>query len=109
MTTDKDFPAGKRRGPTATLTLAGSYAAVFGGMGSTPEAREMVMNDLAEFSGYFAVLPTGTGLAEFADANGRRAVFARILSLSGISELERERLREAALIEMQISNAEGER
>lgn len=109
MTTDKDFPAGKRRGPTATLILAGSYAAVFSQRRPTPEALEMVMNDLAEFSGYFAVLPTGAGLAEFAEANGKRSIFARILSLSGISEVERERLRADALIEMQISNAEGER
>ena len=109
MTTDKQFAPGKRRGPNQTLVLADCYNAVFTMRQPTREALDMVMADLAEFSGYFAVCPPSTSDAELRDMNGRRAVFARILSLTKLSDQERQQLREAALIEMQISNAEGER
>lgn len=109
MTTDKAYAPGHRRGAKQTLDLAASYEAVFVLRNPSPEAHAMVMEDLAEFTGYFAVLPVGTAHADFAQFNGRREVFARILSLSKLSEYERTRLREAALTEMQISNVEGER
>lgn len=109
MTTDKSYPEGKRRGAQQTIDLGSAYEAVFVMRNPTPEAHRMVMDDLAEFSGYFTVLPAGASHAELSHANGARAVFARILSLSKLSESERTRLREAALVEMQISNVEGER
>lgn len=109
MTTDKQFKRGQRRGPSQTLLLADCYNAVFTMRQPTREALDMVLNDLAEFSGYFAVPPPGTSNEAAQYFNGQRSVFARILSLSKLSGQEREQLREAALIEMQISNAEGER
>jgi hypothetical protein len=109
MTTDRTYAPGKRRGAQQTIDLASAYEAMFVRRNPTPEAHRMVMDDLAEFSGYFATLPRGASHAELAHANGMREVFSRILSLSKLSESERTRLREAALIEMQISNAEGER
>lgn len=98
-----------RRGAKQTLVLSDAYKAVFTMKQATPEALEMVMNDLAEFSGYFAVTPRGASIEEAAYDNGMRAVFARIKSLTGLYGGDLERLRAAALLEMQISNEEGER
>jgi len=109
MTTDKQFKEGYRRGARQTLILSDSYKAVFTMKQATPEALEMVKNDLAEFSGFFAVAPRGASAEELSYDNGMRAVFSRILSLTGLSGDELERLRAAALREMQISNEEGER
>ncbi len=109
MTTDKQFKPGLRRGSRQTLTLSDAYKAVFTMKQATPEALEMVMNDLAEFSGYFAVAPAGTTGDVLQYMNGQRSVFARIKSLTGLYGDELERLRAAALVEMQISNEEGER
>lgn len=109
MTTDKQFKEGQRRGPRQTLVLSDAYKAVFKMRNPTPEALEMVMNDLAEFSGYFAVSPRGASAEDVNYDNGQRSVFARILILTGVYGDELERLRAAAIIEMQISNTEGER
>lgn len=109
MTTDKDFKPGNRRGSAQTLMLTDSYKAVFTMKQATPEALAMVLNDLAEFSGYFAVSPRGASTEETAYDNGMRAVFARIKSLIGVEGADLERLRADALREMQISNEEGER
>lgn len=109
MTTNKRYPEGQRRGAQQTIDLSAAYNAVFTLQKPTRESLDMVMTDLAEFSGYFAVAPTDTSSNDLWDRNGRRAVFARILSLIRLSEYEREQLRERALLEMQISNVEGER
>lgn len=109
MTTDKQFKQGQRRGARQTLVLSDAYKAVFAMRNPTPEALEMVMNDLAEFSGYFAVSPRGSSEADVNYDNGQRSVFARIKSLTGLYGDDLERLRVAALLEMQISNEEGER
>jgi len=109
MTTDKNFKEGLRRGAAQTLNLSNAYKAVFTMKQATPEALDTVREDLAEFSGYFAVSPRGASVEEASYDNGMRAVFARILSLTGLSGDELERLRAAALREMQISNEEGER
>ena len=109
MTTDQDFPPGQRRGSRQVLALSEAYKAVFTMKQATPEALEMVMNDLAEFSGYFAVSPRGASAEEASYDNGMRAVFARIKSLSELKGRDLERVRADALREMQISNEEGER
>lgn len=108
-TTSELFQPGHRRGPTSTIRLAGAYEAVFLLRNAGKEDLDLVMADLAEFSGYFAVSPPGTSAEELLDANGRRAVFARILSLIRLPMGELTRLRDAALIEMQISSQEGDR
>lgn len=109
MTTDKDFKPGFRRGARQTLKLQDAYKAVFTMKQASPEALQMVLDDLAEFCGYFAVSPRGASAEETNYDNGQRSVFARIKSLTGIYGDDLERLRAAALKEMEISNEEGER
>lgn len=109
MTTDKRYPEGQRRGAKQTLDLSAAYNAVFTTQKPTQESLAAVMEDLAEFSGYFTVASSSASTNELWELNGKRAVFARILSLITLSEYEREQLRARALLEMQISNVEGER
>lgn len=109
MTTDKQFKEGQRRGAQQTLALTAAYTAVFTLQKPTRESLDMVMADLGEFSGYFAVPPEGTPNEVAHYRNGQRSVFARILSLIALSDYELNRLRADALLEMQISNVEGER
>jgi hypothetical protein len=109
VTTDKDFKPGFRRGARQTLKLQDAYKAVFTMKQATPEALQMVLDDLAEFCGYFAVSPRGASAEETNYDNGQRSVFARILSLIELSDYELNRLRADALVEMQISAQEGER
>lgn len=106
-TTDELFKV--PRGSEAELRLASAYEAVFLLRNATKDDLDMVMVDLAEFTGYFAVAPAGTSEAELRDLNGKRAVFARILSLIKLPMGRLSQLREAALVEMQISSLEGER
>jgi hypothetical protein len=110
MTTTRTLPVGKRRGKVSNLTLIDAYRAVFKSDQIGVNAQiDLVLSDLAEFSGYFAVPPEGTNLeGMFRDA-GRREVFARILSLIGVSSEDRELIRAAALEELSISNEEGTR
>ncbi len=108
-TTGDIFPKGKRRGPQSELRLHEAYRAVFTLQKPMKEDLDLVLADLGEFSGYHAVLsPTATD-GEMRDHNGRRAVFARILSLIELPLSQLNDLRNAALVEMQISNEEGSR
>jgi hypothetical protein len=109
ITTTKDsLPRGKRRGPAAELTLNNAYRAVFKNIGKDAQT-DMVLADLAEFSGYYAVSPRSISEADLNRNEGNREVFARILSLLGVSGEDREALRAAAMVELQISSEEGTR
>lgn len=108
MTTTVTLPAGKRRGKASNLMLIDAYKATFKGQGVNAQV-DLVLADLAEFSGYFAVMPEGTSAEGLQRDAGRREVFARILSLLGVSSEDRELIRAAALEELSISNEEGSR
>lgn len=101
------YKPGRRRGSAATIRISDAYRAVFINGNPSKEDSEIVMSDLANFSGYFAVSPPGTGDAELREANGARAVFARILSLSELPLVQLRSLREAALVELQTDSEEG--
>lgn len=109
VTTTVDvLPPGSRRGLNATLKLTEAYNQVF----SKPGVREdvdLVLADLAEYSGYFATMPIDAPDRALQRMEGRREVFARILSLFGVTGEEREELRRAALREMTASIDEGSR
>ena len=107
-TTRDELPAGRRRGAAANVALIDAYKHVFTGL-CVNKQIDLVMADLAEFTGYFAVPPEGTTLEGMYRDAGRREVFARILSLIGVSSTDRELIRAAALEELGISNEEGSR
>jgi hypothetical protein len=103
------YKEGSRRTAPQTLRLAAAYEAVFVKRRPMQEDVDLVMADLAEFSGYFTTAPTSTNSNDLWDLNGKRSVFARILSLIAIPRVQLEELRKAALDEMHISNTEGQR
>ena len=101
------YKPGMRRGAAATIRLSDAYKAVFINGNPGNEDNDLVMSDLANFTGYFAASPPGTTDADLREANGMRAVFARILSLSELPLVQLRSLREAALVELQTDNEEG--
>lgn len=109
VTTTQDIlPAGNRRGDKATLALVEAYQRVLSRPGVSAEA-DLLLADLAEFSGYFSTLPIDAPDRALQRMEGRREVFARILSLFGVTGEEREELRRAALRELTVSIDEGSR
>ncbi len=105
-TTRDALVPGKRRGALAEQRLHEAYANVFSRGG---EDVDLVLADLAEYSGYFFVTPTGTSADDLFRVEGSRQVFARILSLISLPMSQLEALRKAALEELQTSNEEGSR
>lgn len=105
-TTADIFDPGKRRGPTMQLRMHQAYSELFD---RKQENVDLVMADLAEFSGYFFVTPPGVDPGVRDQMEGRREVFARILSLIALPMTQLEALRVAAAEEQQTSNTEGER
>ncbi len=107
-TTKQQLPAGKRRGVAANSALVTAYQNVFKDLGVRADV-DLVLGDLAEYSGYYNTMPEDATSAQMQRAEGRREVFARILSLFGVSGEDRELLRRAALEELQVSSEEGTR
>jgi len=68
----------------------------------------MVLADLANHTGFYQVLPPGTGVNELVDANGKRAVFGRLFRFLRLSEEEVRALEEAARQEALADAQEGE-
>ena len=105
MTTSrKKLVKGVRRGAANEQLLMNAYATVFE---RKSEAVDLVLADLAEYSGYYATMPRDATALQYARAEGGREVFARILSLSGVSDERREEVRVAALAELRTSLEEG--
>lgn len=57
------------------LDLEAAYREVFA---AHSEASQIVLNDLAQFTGFYGVLPIGTAERDMQYREGSRAVFARI-------------------------------
>lgn len=98
---------GTRRTAKHEERLASGWHAIMNGKGSKEDA-ELVMADLGEASGYFAISPVGTDGPTLAYNEGCRAVFARILYLLDAPTSYMTELRRASNDEMQITNTEGE-
>lgn len=105
-TTADIFDEGKRRGAGSQLKLHEAFHTVFD---RRKEHVDLVLADLAEFSGYYFVTPPGASNEFLRQMEGRREVFARILSLIALPMTQLEALWVAAVEETQTSNTEGER
>ncbi|MDJ0513022.1 MAG: hypothetical protein QNJ62_06230 [Methyloceanibacter sp.] len=91
---DKHSSIGEKR-------LADAYQRVFETQSASDEDREIVLADLAEYTGFYKITAPGDlELLQF--ANGQRAVFARIFQYLRMSDADLKRLEEAALHEAQV-------
>jgi hypothetical protein len=86
------------RGLRATSALAASYRELFNGHGSEKDAQ-IVLTDLANFSGFYRVMGPGLSAEDRAFADGQRAVFGRLFRFLRMSEDEIRQLEEAARAE----------
>ncbi len=98
---------GDRRGSAAKLDLSDAMHAVFRGKPSESQ-RDMVLVDLADFSGFYQVLGPGVSPDERAFREGARSVFGRILSHLNMTPDEREALEQATRHETLTTQFEGE-
>jgi len=89
---------GVKRQATAKRDQAAAYQRLFAGHGGAEDA-ELVLVDLAEFSGFYKTSPPGTTDGELRFREGARFVFAHIRSLLGLTEAELQALETAARIE----------
>lgn len=103
-TTADIYKEDTRRGAQATVDLHNAYAEVFD---RTRPGVDVVLGDLAEFSGYFFTAPRGSSEADLNRMEGMREVFARILNLIALPMPQLEALRLAAIEEQRISNEEA--
>ena len=101
------LPAGEQRGVRAFVELAAAYKALFSGSGGREEA-EIVLTDLASYSGFFMVCERGTPSDLLRETEGMRTVFARIYDFLNLTGDEARRLHEAARAEAQVNSSEGQ-
>ena len=97
------LPAGSRRGAKARGKLAAAYREVFK-LGR--EEAEIVLADLAAFSGFYRVTYPGAG--DLAFNEGMRAVYGHIFRFLRMTDQEIRELEEAARYEAVISSQEGD-
>lgn len=95
------FPWHKSRTNEAALRKTQAYMAVFSGKAARDDA-ELVLADLANYSGFYRVSPADTPDATLRFQEGMRAVYGYIyshlnLSASDISALENAARQEAAV------------
>lgn len=98
---------GTRRTSAHEERLSQAWQAIINGHGSKEDA-ELVLADLGEYSGYFAVTEPGTDGLVLSHNEGRRSVYARIVYLLDAPTSYITELRRASLDEMQITATEGE-
>lgn len=78
--------------PDDRLALSEAYTRVFHTGGASKEDREVVLNDIMSFSGYFGIT---TNAQDLFMAEGRRQVGGLIFSMTFMSDEEREALYQA--------------
>jgi hypothetical protein len=100
------LPLGSRRGARAAEELSTAYKALFTGHGGKPEA-EMVLADLANYTGFYRVSGPESSSDERAFSDGMRAAYGRIFRFLRMSEDEVRHLEEAARLEAVTSATEG--
>lgn len=100
------FPKGHRRGPGAIKRLTDAYQKLFAGNGSQEDA-DLVLTDLAKFTGFFQVSPANATPDELRHAEGQRSVYARIHGKLRQGPSEREWLEKAVRDEVFTDIEEG--
>lgn len=102
----KLFSPGARRRAQAQLRLAQAYKAVFSGNGTQDDAQ-LVLADLTNVSGFYAVEDASVSAAARAFADGRRDLMNRILRMASLGPEQLDALFQAVLAEEEADNQEG--
>lgn len=92
------------RGAAAEHRLAHAYRALFA---TTNTDAQIVLADLADFTGFFRVNGAGIGGDDRAFSDGMRAAYGRIFRFINLTDEERSALVEAARAETLASANEG--
>lgn len=100
------FSPGARRRAAAQLRLVEAYQAVFGGNGTKQDA-EIVLADLTNVSGVYAVESADVSATGRAFADGRRDLMMRILRMAKMTAEQRSALFDAVMAEEEADNQEG--
>lgn len=100
-------PVGKRRTPAVKMDVANAYHATFTGNADANQA-DIVLVDLAAFSGFFGVTPAGVDPDTRAFNDGQRAVFGRIMSMLRMPARERDAFMTVVRDESFVNMFEGE-
>ena len=98
------FYPGRRRAIRAQYRLTEAYREVFQ-VGN--ESAEMVISDLANFTGYYKVPPPGTPSETLQYEAGMRAAFGRLFHFLTLSDEQRKALERAVRQESDADNEEG--
>ena len=101
------FPNGRKRGAAASKRLVSAYNAVFTGKGSAEDA-DMVLADMANFTGFYRVNGIGVSGEDRAFADGLRAAYGRIFRFLNLTDAERRSLEFAAREEALADSEEGD-
>ncbi len=99
---------GERRTLDVHQELGQAYRAVFTEQTATEQQKDMVLVDLAEFSGFYSITPGGSDPDTRAFNEGQRAVFGRVLRFLNMTAEERSFLEEETRHQTLISVAEGD-
>jgi hypothetical protein len=96
------LPFGQRRAARARLELAEAYQAALAG-----QAGEIVIADLANFTGFFEVTEAHAPPEIRAFNDGKRAAFGRLFYFLNMSAEDKAKLLAAARLERNVDAAEG--
>lgn len=96
-----------RRTIGVRLGLGRAYRDLFAANGTKQDA-DMVLVDLANFSGYYRIAPIGSDGIALARHEGRREVMGRILSHLRQTQVEIDGLEKAVRHEALVDQIEGE-
>jgi hypothetical protein len=111
METIRSLSTGKhgsaRRDRQAMLELQDAYRRLFFSRGATTEDQQIVVADLAAFTGYFFARPPETPADGLRDANAMRRVFARIVRLGLAEDSDLSALYRASVLETIANQEEG--
>lgn len=101
----------RRLEPRAQIDLSQAYQAVFLGPNATREQREIVLSDLAAYTGFFMFNPSEATDAKLRYVEGMRSVFGHINGQLTLTPQQIEALQRAAradAVQQQQAEAEEE-
>lgn len=96
------FRRNKARGPSAEAELVEAYRWL-----GTTQKGQLIVADLAAFSGFFEVTEAYAPPEIRAFNDGKRAAFGRLFHFLNLGDEERQALLAAARLERQVDAAEG--
>jgi hypothetical protein len=103
----RELPKGFRRSQEVRVDLAASYRRVFVDGGADKKDAQIVLTDIANFSGFYRVNGMGFDPHDRAFSDGMRAVYGRIQNFIRTTPEEARMLEEAARAQAIADAEEG--